>query len=334
MFCALKIEIAETRIGDMRYETVSIEKINFRDERFRTSYHSSLDRLILSIKKVGLVSPPLVRRGKKGFVVITGWKRILACRELRLRSLNVLVTEEPNDLDLFLAGVHENLAAREIGLVEKSVILGKLVKFGQDEKSLFRVCLPLLCLPATRSALDLLLALSKAEKEAQVFVQDKGLPFVLVQSLLQFRPEERRLLFPLLRPLGQNKQKEMLEDLHEVSRRDDVGVVEILKDRNIQRILRGDKLSSVQKAEGIRSRIREKRYPRWRGTLESFSATLKALRWPKEIAIQPSPFFEDENFSVSFRFQDREQFNACVSRLQQLGEREGLSGLFQARKLG
>jgi len=95
------------------------------------------------------LSPPLVRRGEKRHVLVSGWKRVLACRALGLAAINALVTEEKNDLRLFLRAFYENLAAREISLIEKAEIGRKLLGFGVDRKTILRSYFPLLSLPAT-----------------------------------------------------------------------------------------------------------------------------------------------------------------------------------------
>jgi len=313
----------------MRYETLPLAKINLKDERFRTSYHPDLDRLILSVKKVGLLSPPLVCQGDKGFTLVSGWKRVLACREIGLSSINVLMTKEKDDLNLFLAAFHENLATREITLVEKAEIMRKLLGFGVGKKTLLRSYLSLLALPVTAAHLEALLGLSKAEAAVKDFVREKDLPLPIVQSLLRFTGVEQRLLLPLLRPLGQNKQREILEDLREIGRRDDVSLQEILNDKEIRQALDSPKLSPIQKAEKIRLSLKRMRYPRLSSCEEAFDFALRKIRWPKEIAIRPSPYFEDEDISVSFRFKNEKEFKACAKKLQEMAEKEDFSRLFR-----
>jgi ParB-like chromosome segregation protein Spo0J len=325
----LKLRRDEFRIGGMTYEHITVRKIDLRDERFRTSYHFSLDRLILSIKKAGLLSPPLVRRGEKGFVLVSGWKRALACRTIGLTSINVLVTEEKNDLHLFLGAFYENLATREISLVEKAEIGRKLLGLGVDRKTLLGCYLPLLSFPATAEHLEVLLALSRAALAVREFVWEKDVPLPVVQSLLRFAPIEQKVLLPLLRPLGQNKQRELLEDAWDICRRDNVTVRKLLNEAEARQALASPKLSPQQKAEKIRLRLKRKRYPRLSSFEDSFDSVRRRTRWPKDIAIQPSPYFESEDFSVSFRFKNEKEFKACVEKLQEIGGKKEFSGLFK-----
>ena len=313
----------------MTYEHVSIRKIDLKDERFRTSYHFNLDRLILSIRKAGLLSPPLVRGREKRYVLVTGWKRIQACRALGLTAINVLVTEEKNDLRLLLRALYENLATREISLVEKAEIGRKLLGFGVDRKTLLRSYLPLLSFPATAEHLDVLLALSRAALVVREFVWEKDAPLPVVQSLLRFAPVEQKALLPWLRPLGQNKQRELLEDVWEICRRDTITVRKLLSEAEAPKVLASPKLAPQQKAEKIRLTLKRKRCPRLSSCEDAFDSIRRRLRWPKDIAVQPSPYFEGEDFSASFRFKNKKEFNDCLAKLQQMGRKKEFSGLFK-----
>jgi ParB family chromosome partitioning protein len=325
----LKSEDGKIRIRDMTYERLSLAGINLEDDRFRTSYFPDLSRLILSIKKVGLISPPLVRPGKKGYVLVTGWKRVLACRKLRLAEISVLVTEEEDDLQVFLRGFYDNLAAREIPFLEKAEIACKLRSFGVDRTELLKVYLPLLSLPATVAHLEALLGLAEADAALKKFVREKEVPLPVVQALLRFSPAGRKPLFPLLRPLGQNKQREILGNSWEICRRDNVSVRDILSDDEARRALVSKKLSPLQKAERIRGFLRRKRFPHLSFREKEFNSALRKIRCPPGLAIRPSPCFEDERISASFWFKDEREFRAGVKRLGEIAGNKDLAGLFK-----
>jgi len=122
----------------MKKEQFALKKISLEDERFRTSYHFSLEKLKLSIKEIGLLHPPLVTRRDNRFILVSGWKRVLACHELSLSSIPVYVIEEKDELQTFLIAFYENLAAREFGLLEKAEDSSDLIPSGLLS-GLFRV---------------------------------------------------------------------------------------------------------------------------------------------------------------------------------------------------
>jgi hypothetical protein len=172
------------------------------------------------------------------------------------------------------------------------------------------------------------MAISQLEPEAKRFIQENSMPFLPANLLAELSPEERRLLFPLLSPLGQNKKKEIIENLQDISRRTGTPPEKILSAQEILKIQNSEKLSSLQKAEKVRFLLKQKRYPAFSSWEESFVSLLKKMRWPKEITIRPTPYFEDEEFCVTFTFENKEKFSANLLKLQELASREEFSKIF------
>ena len=313
----------------MRLEQIPLNRISLRDERFRISRFFSTGDMPRSIREFGLLSPPLVRPSGQRFVLVSGWKRVLACREIGLRRIPALITDEGDDLKAFLAVVQENLTHRTLSLSEKAEVLAKLMAFGQEKKALVREQMPALSLPATASHLKSLLALSRARADVKQFAHEKDPPVGVLESLLRFGDADRTKILPLIRPLGQNKQREVLDDLWEIGRRDRRPVRRLLERGTIGETLRSEKLPPGQKADRVRRLLREARYPALSSRQAAFEAALRGLGWPREIAIQPSPYFDDEYVSVSFRFRNGDELRRSAKKLEQLADRPGLAGLFR-----
>jgi hypothetical protein len=315
----------------MKKKKLSLKEIFLEDERFRTSYYFSLEKLILSIQNVGLLSPPLVAFRDKHFILVSGWKRVLACIKLSLSSLHVFVIEEEDELKTFLMAFYENLAIREFSLLEKSEILSRLKRFGEDEKKIVQHYLPLLDIPSTLSHLESYLAFSKIESGVKRTIYEKNMPFSSVKILAEYTPQERKSLLPLLLASGQNRMKEILEDLKEISRRNDTAPKKILSSKEILNIMESEKLSPLQKADKIRLILRKKRYPALSSRRESFDSLLKKLRLPKTVAVKPSPFFEEDNFSVNFSFGNRKELINSLLKLQELASKQELSAILKIK---
>jgi len=179
----------------MKKKKLPLKDIFLEDERFRISYYFSLEKLMLSIQKVGLLNPPLVAFRDKHFILVSGWKRALACIKLSLPSLPVLVIEEEDELKTFLAAFYENFAAREFSLLEKAEILSRLKKFGENERRIVKHYLPLLDIPSTLSNLESYLAFSLIESEVKRMIHEKNMPFSSVKLLAGFTLKERNFLF-------------------------------------------------------------------------------------------------------------------------------------------
>jgi ParB/RepB/Spo0J family partition protein len=315
----------------MKKKNLPLKEFFLEDERFRISYYFSLEKLILSLQKVGLLNPPLVVLQNKRFILVSGWRRVLAGIKLGFSSLPVLVIEEKDELKTFLAAFYENLAIREFSLLEKAEILSRLKRFGEDEKKIVQHYLPLLDIPSTLSNLESYLAFSQLESEVKRIIHQKNMSFSSVKLLAGFTPQDKKSLLPLLLPSGQNKIKGILEDLKEISRRNDIPAKKILSSKEILDIMESEKLSSLQKADKIRFILMKKRYPALSSRKESFDSLLKKLRVPKNIMVKPSPFFEEENFSVNFSFGNCQELKTNLVKLQELAAKQEFAELFKLK---
>jgi len=313
----------------MKREKIPIEKINLKDERFRISYYFTLEQMIHSLRKIGLINPPLVTTRDGRYVLVSGWKRVLASLKLSVSPIPVTVNEDENDLQIFLLAFYENLATRDLSLAEKAEIVHKLKKFGAKKEHIIKKYLPLLEIPAGAFHHDMLLGVAQFEPELKAAIHEKNIPFSSLQLLSEFKPEARKIVFPLLIPLSQNKQKEILEDLLEISLRENISVVEILNSDEIRNNLESKKMSLLQKADKVRVSLRKQRFPNLSSWEESFDSSLKKMRWPKEIGVKHTPFFEDENISVTFNFKNKEEFEENLIRLREMASKKEFDQLFR-----
>lgn len=327
----LGVVLFSVRMPDVQYVEVPLRAIDFRDERFRTSSGHAPEGLLRSIQEAGLVSPPLVCRRDRRYVLVTGWKRALACRSLGFRRMAVLITPEKSDRRLLLIAVDDHLATRELSLAEKATALFKLEQSGVAKTLLIKEHLPRLSLPASSDTLQRMLSLARADRYLRDFVSEKSLPPAVVKALLRFPAGDIRPLLPLLRTFGQNKQRQVLEDLWDIVRRDGISVRSLLRRKGFQRILASPRLSVMQKAEGIRQHLRTVRYPALSAREEAFRAALRKVRWPSGVSVQPFPFFEEDNVAVSFRSGNRRELQAVLERLRAAAAREEIDGLFREK---
>ena len=313
----------------MNREKIPIKKIFLRDERFRISYYFPLHKLKLSLKRIGLINPPLVTTRDGRLVLVSGWRRVLACRELSFPSIPVYFVEDGDELQTFLLAFYENLSTREFSLLEKAEILTRLKKFGEDEKTIIRHYLPLLDIPSNIFHFETYLTFAQFETDVKKAIYEKNMNYTSVQLLTECTPQERVSLLPLIMPLGQNKTKELLEDILEISKRDSIPVREILSRKELADIWKSGNLSLLQKADKIRVLLRRRRYPKLFSWKDSFDSLLTRMKWPEEIMIKPCLFFEEEDLTVSFTFKDKEGFRNSLHKLNELLTKKEFSKLFQ-----
>lgn len=304
-------------------------RIDLTDERFRTSFFGSPDKLVLSIRMIGLLHPPLVMKQDGRWVLVSGWKRVQACRALGLAPIDVLDTGEKDPLRNFLLCFLENLATREVGLVEKAEILARLVSFGEKREALIKDHMPLLDLARNEDILRAYLEISVFSSEIKKGLQEMGTPFPVARQLTLFSAEERAAIFPHLLPLGQNKQKEVLENLWEATRRDRVSVMDVLGSEPVREVTDAGSLSSLQRSEGLRRVLRRLRFPAVSRREEDFEKTIRGLDLPREVGLTPPAFFEKNEVRISFPVRSPEALWSILDRLGRLSRDERFRGLFE-----
>jgi ParB family chromosome partitioning protein len=311
----------------MKVKKLSLKDIHLEDERFRTSYYFELNNLILSMNKVGILTPPFITKRDNNFILVSGWKRVLASQELSFSSLPFFVLEKEDDIEAFLFAFYENWASRPFSLLEKAEILAKLRKFGMNEQEVIQQFLPLLGIPRTLSHLDSFLEISRYESEVKKVIHEKDMPFSSAKLLSELTSRERKQLLPMITPLGKSKQKELLEHLLEITLKNDVSPLKVLNSREILRIQGSERLSSLQKADRIRFLLRKMRYPTFSAWKDAFDSWKKDIDWPEETSVEPSAFFEDEYLSLTIRFKNREELQGRLSRLQDLASKIKVSSM-------
>ncbi len=307
---------------------LNLHELDLEDTRFRISEFYSSDRLALSMKKIGLLHPLLVTLRESRLVLVSGWKRLSACLKLGIASAPVLILDEPDDLKAFLFVLYENLAGREFPLVEKAEIVSRLYAFGMAGSRIMKNILPLLQVPPTAFYLDSFLSLSKLNPIAKKAIAGKNLPFLIARMLVEFQAEDLERIIPLLLPLGQNKQKDVLEDLLEISKRKNVSPRDFLETPGIQAVLQSSKWPPVQKSERVRLALRRERFPHLTAWEESFQLALRELRWPRGISLEPAPYFETDDMEASFRFKDEREFRAHLRKLLEVSSRPEFQKIF------
>jgi hypothetical protein len=313
----------------MKCLTIPLHDIDLQDERFRFSYHCDLEKLRISLKKIGLIHPPVVvKRGGNPYVIVSGWKRITACQQLAMTDIPVRLVDDLDDFRLFLLCLYENWAFRSFDLLEKAEIVAKLNGFIKEERKIAREYFPLLDIPSNLSYLDLYLKIALMDSPWKKIVHEKKLPLSSIQVLTEFTPEDRQTLLPLVLPLSVNKLKQFFQDLNELSKKTGKTARSLLSAPEVQSVCRSERLSPLQKAEKVRFLIHTKRYPALSSWKESFRNSLKKTGLTRDVAFDSTSFFEDGEFAVTFSLLDKEAFLKRISRLQELGADEAIFSRF------
>ncbi len=315
---------------------IRIDAIDTRDHFFSMTFHPNLDHLTRSIGHVGVLQPITVREKTRGssYQVISGFKRLTVCEQLGQKEIDAFSyrKSELGNLEGFQMTLHENLAIRRLNLIEKSMVVEKLIRrFGLSKESVTRDYMSMLGLQPSLRILGAVSQLVRLRPEIKRYIVEEGVSLENAVRLLEFSPEDQAEIARVVSKLklGENKLKEVLTFLREISLRDGLAVREMVREE-IGKLASDMALSKVQKTHRVRRRLREMRYPQLTQLEEDFRGKLKGLGLSPGISLQPPPYFEGDTFRLEFGFRNVGEFKTILSNLMKASERTELGEMMDA----
>jgi ParB family chromosome partitioning protein len=308
-------------------QKIPLQGIDLLDETFSVNFMPDLQSLQSSIKAIGLIQPVLLRKKKDDYQIVCGFRRVSILKELGSFEVPAMVFEERelDDLPLFVISLHENLTTRRFHAIEKAIALEKLIhSFQVDPSVVTQTYLPLFFLEPNEKILNTYLSLARMEDEVKVYVLKEEVSRSNIRTLAKMGSQDRMAIHPLLSrlKLGENRLREMLTLLNEISRRERVSIREIIGLTEIQAILSQKELTPIQRTERVKRVLMDLRYPKMRRMEEEFEKKRKALNLVSAISLQHTPYFEGKELKIEFQFRTVEEYKAIVAHLSRLADKE------------
>ena len=309
-------------------QRIPLDQIDLSDETFSVNFMPNLQRLRSSIEEVGLIQPVLLKEKVNGYQIVCGFRRISVFQELKRVEIEskVFSQDEMDDFQLFSLSLHENLTARGFNTVEKAIALDKLVRcFRVDPAVAVRTYLPLFSLESHEKILNTYLSLARMEEELKRYVLREEVSRSNIRKLSALTPEDREALLSFLPALklGENRLREILNLLDEISQREGLAVKEILRKEDLQKIISQTDLTPSQRTERVKRVLMNLRYPRMHRREEEFDKKRKALNLPPSLSLSHPLFFEGKWLKMEFQFETMEEYQNILSSLSHLtGKKE------------
>ena len=318
-------------------QKIPLEQIDLSDETFSVNFMPDLQRLRSSIEERGLIQPVLLREKGDRYQIVCGFRRISVYHELVNPEIEARVFKEKemDDLGLFCVSLHENLTTRGFNTLEKAIALDKLVHYFQiDPIVLIKTFLPLFSLEPHEKILKTYLSLARMENEVKSYILEEEVSRSNIRILSHFNSEDRMALLPLFSSLklGENRLREMLTLLEEISQRDQIRVKDIIHRPEIQAILSQKEFTPSQKTELVKKGLIDFRYPKMRQMEKGFEKKRRDLNLPPHLSLHHQPFFEGGGLRIEFQFETMEEFRSILSSLSVLPEKKEFQEMFEVGK--
>jgi ParB family chromosome partitioning protein len=106
---------------DFDYRSVPLSQIDSKDATYCISFRHPSSDLVGSIREIGLLRPPFLKTDGDRYVIISGFARIAACRQLGWSSITAgLMNTSATVKRCAIIAVADKTAHRALNLVEQA----------------------------------------------------------------------------------------------------------------------------------------------------------------------------------------------------------------------
>lgn len=304
------------------FQYVPFADIDHNDTTFIVTYRPQMESLRRSVARLGVLTPLHLRRlpGQTRLQVVCGSKRVQAGQEAACSCAPALIYDVPElpDEQAFLLAMCDNLGCRPLNVVEKARLLRRLRQdFHYPMATLIDVWCPLFDLPPRPETVEAYCRLAGLDDALQAATVEGALPFETVLWIGQHAAADRQVLLALFTSLqlSSSRAREFASLIEEICRRDACSAAFLLAHVGITTLLSEPALAGPQKIEQVRRLLRQVRYPRLSAHEQRFQESLRHLRLPSQISVRPPPYFEGQQYQVTFSFGTRQELQQYAQRL-------------------
>jgi hypothetical protein len=287
-----------------REKIVNLTQIDTDDDSFRITTEQKVDELISSIKHLGLLNFPLLLEKDPGYTIISGFRRIEACRRLNWSELKARVLGSETDrFKCVKYAITDNTFQRPLNIIEKSKCIIRLSGFYKDIDALAEA-LPVLGLSEHPAMIKKIKTVHYMPESLQNSILSNTISLSMALELAGLSMDDAESFVNLFNALklSLNKQREILTMVKEIAIREDISVMQVLEASHLKNILNNEDLDKNQKARKIRIYLKQRRFPAITAAEKSFQKHLKKLNTGKGMELIPPVNFESSTYTLKLTF--------------------------------
>ena len=314
---------------------VEIPDIDLSPGPFCMSFNFDLEPLKDSIDRFGVLNPPYLLKNSDGnFTVVTGYRRLLAVRELGLPDIVCQIL--PDDFPPFealLLNLNDNLAHRHLNTVEKGMILKRLTRFLKREE-IVTSFMPILGIPSNRQTLELFSGLEELEDTIRISVARERLSLRVAGLMGTLGRDDRLRINDLFTSLkwSFNRQWEAFQWIIEIASREGRSIKKVIDEGEIIAVLNNERINNPQKVKSIVKILKARRFPSLLEAEESFKKGLSNLSLPSGVKVIPPPFFEGIDYKLEIVFTKGGELKEKLAELSHLSGLERIAEFWRNRE--
>lgn len=314
-------------------QLIALSDIDSTNERFRITTCRDSGDLQSSIDRLGLLSAPLVLRQSSGFMLVSGFRRVAACRSLgweRVRA--VVLASDASPYACACRAVGDNSTQRPLDLIEAGRALRLLERHAPDGR-IPPEDLAALKLPSNLEMASRLKDLCRLPAQVQEGIIEGVIPFAMAVELAGLATELAADLAALFRELriSLNKQREMVALITEIAQREAIPAREVLKEAESALLPKIGDLDRNQKAGHLRKLLRQRRFPGLHAAEQNFRALRQRLNLGATLQITPPRDFESIGLALSATIETPEDIERLRAKLEELAKQPDLRMLLEGK---
>ena len=311
-------------------KNIEIASIDYRDTTFIYTFPVKIEGIIESIKRVGLLNPILLFEYDNKYKIISGFKRVLACKLLCFDIIDAFVFESGSisELKAFMIAVYDNISIRELNIIEKSIILNKLKNYHNLKyNEIIRDFMPLIGLEPNKKLLEDYISLSKLDDDLKEHIVNREIPIKILSLIASISNDKLPLISELIIKLnlGANKIKELVNLIDEITERDKIDIERLRSDLNLDSIIKNERMTLSQKWERIVNSLRRKRFPMWSKIEKKLLRNISSLALPQNVNLSYPPYLEGDKFRIEMEFSTPDELKSVGKKLIDISKKEELS---------
>jgi ParB family transcriptional regulator, chromosome partitioning protein len=292
-----------------KQKIAKLSLIDSKDDSFRITTQISVDHLMDSIHHVGMLNLPLLIKKETGYKIVCGFRRIEACRRLNWADMEARILEsETKQLDCVRYAITDNSLQRPLNLIEQSRSIHLVYPFFNDVSVLGKE-LSAMGLPNNPSIVEKIKKLCYLSESIQNGILSSTISLSMALELGRLNQDAGEgfaKLFEILK-LSLNKQKEILTLVKEISFREDIPIMNVIKNDRVQKILTNQDLDRNQKIRKIRIYLKQRRFPVITAAENKFENQLKKLNLVSGTKLIPPDNFEGTTYILKLFFKNLTQ---------------------------
>jgi ParB family transcriptional regulator, chromosome partitioning protein len=316
---------------------ISLDELDWEDDRFVIRSFVSHDCLELSLEQHGVLFPPSVWATEdRKYSIVDGFKRLAWARQKGLDQIPCLVFPSACPYEhLMVMRVEGKRFGPPLNPAEKAQIVSKLAHASAHPLVLDGV-LPSLGIPHRAEVLAKWRRLSEAGENLLQAAASEAIAERVALELLDWGEEERAEILALLAELrcSASIQMEIVERVTEIALTRGMRRSAVLNEPELLTVLNDLHRDHRRKTQALRAVLTRWRFPRLGAREERFSRDLNAARLPGRVRIVPPPAFEGESWQLQIMFSSPEDLRKLLEKTSAFAHSEVLSILMKRGDIG